>query len=65
MKKHKIVLTDWDYTCGDGCCYTYGTSIKFNEEECDNSHAGGDVEKAIEFVLTKLGIDFEIINESI
>lgn len=60
MKKVIIELKDWDYHCGDGCCSEYGTQIIVNGEDCENSHAGGDVEKSIEFLLTKLGIEFEI-----
>lgn len=59
-KAVKITLSDWDYTCGDGCCSEYGTSISFNGEECDNHHAGGDPKQAIEFILDKLGIEYEI-----
>lgn len=24
---HEIILTDWEYTCSDGCCYEYGTEL--------------------------------------
>ena len=58
-----IKLKEWDYECGDGCCYEYGTSIEVNGEQCDNEHAGGEVVSALEFVLTKLGIEHEIIQE--
>jgi hypothetical protein len=34
-KKLKITLSDWSYTCGDGCCYEYGVSCKINGEETD------------------------------
>lgn len=59
----RIKIKDWDYTCGDGCCYTYGTEIYFNDKLCDNSHAGGDVVQALNFVLSELGVEFEIIEE--
>ncbi len=58
--KININLNEWHYKCGDGCCDMYGTEISFNNEECENEYAGDDVEKSLEFILTKLGIDFEI-----
>jgi hypothetical protein len=29
-KEILIELEEWDHTCGDGCCYTYGTNIYIN-----------------------------------
>jgi hypothetical protein len=26
-KKIKIKLSDWEHTCGDGCCTTFGTDV--------------------------------------
>jgi len=60
-KKVIIKLDSWDYTCGDKCCYMYGTSISVNGVECENEYAGDDVVKSIEFILEQLGIDYEII----
>lgn len=34
-KKLKIELKYWDHTCGDGCCYSWGTAIKVNGEEIE------------------------------
>jgi hypothetical protein len=25
--KHKVTIKSWSHTCGDGCCYTYGTDV--------------------------------------
>jgi len=61
--KHIIKLKDWDYTCGDGCCYEYGIEIEMDGELCDNEYSGDSVTGSLEFVLTKLGIEFEIIRE--
>lgn len=63
MEKVIIKLKDWDYHCGDGCCYMYGTTIEVNGQQCDNEYAGGEVVTALEFVLNKIGIDHEIIIE--
>lgn len=58
--KLKIELKDWDHTCGDGCCYTYGTDIFLNGEKLDEQH-GEDSENALKVVLEKLGYEVEII----
>jgi len=60
MEKVKIKLKHWDYTCADECCYDYGVVIEVNGEECDDSYAGDDVEKALRFTLEKLGFEVEI-----
>ena len=66
--KLKIELQDWEYTCGDGCCTSYGTRIILNgeelehpdEEQFDNRYLGTDVETALLSVLKKLGYEVEI-----
>ncbi len=55
-----IEIKDWDYTCGDGCCYEYGETISVNGKECDNHHAGGSVKQSLEYTLTELKIPFNI-----
>lgn len=56
MKKElNITLRDWDYTCGDGCCYMAVTELYLNGEKCEDVYAGDSVTKALEFVLGKLG----------
>jgi hypothetical protein len=49
-----IELEEWDHTCGDGCCYTYGTNIYINGEhlEDEDGHSQSQLLKA---VLNKLG----------
>ena len=67
MKKLKITFEDWDYTCGDGCCTSYGTYISLNGERLehpnlevhDNSYVGMDIENSLEAVLKKLGYEVE------
>lgn len=59
----KITLKEWDYTCGDGCCYEYGTQILidgkeveyYDEEQVVNIYVGCDVEVALRSVLKHLG----------
>jgi hypothetical protein len=68
MKKVKITLEEWDYTCGDGCCYYYGTKVYLNGKELehpdpkvdDNSYVGMDVTTALLAVLKELGYQVEI-----
>jgi hypothetical protein len=68
MKKVKITLEDWDYTCGDGCCTSYGTKLYLNNKELehpnpdilDNGYVGMSVETALHAVLKKLGYEVEI-----
>lgn len=67
MDKLKITLEDWDYTCGDGCCYSYGVYLSLNGERLehpnpkihDNGYIGMDVETALLAVLNKLGYEVE------
>jgi hypothetical protein len=68
MKKVKITLEEWDYTCGDGCCYSYGTKVYLNGKELkhpdpevdDNSYVGDTVATALLAVLKELGYQVEI-----
>lgn len=59
-EKEKLIiqLEDWDHTCGDGCCYTWGTTIRVNgvELERDGTHVHG----ALAAVLEHLGYEVEI-----
>lgn len=76
MKKTDKILIElehWDYKCGDGCCYDYGTSLKLNgetlnhpdeteEERFSNAHLGDEVSLALRAVLKELGYtNIEII----
>jgi hypothetical protein len=49
-----IELKEWDHTCGDGCCYTYGTNIYVNGEQLENED-GTNSHQLVKAVLTKLG----------
>ena len=66
----KIELKDWDHTCDDGCCYSWGTSITIDGIEIDGGDfsSSNDVMNGLEPVLKHLGYDviFEYIdNEDI
>lgn len=67
MKKIKITLDNWHYSCGDGCCDMFGTKLYLNDEELEhptpnqtNNYLGDDVENALKAVLLKLGYEVEI-----
>ena len=59
MTKIKIELNEYNYTCGDGCCTTYGTVTKVNdvELECHNQDVGTIVRQ----ILEHLGYEVELI----
>jgi hypothetical protein len=58
-KKIKIELCDWDSTCGDGCCYEYGTKIKVDGIQLEQD--GTETRNAIEAILVHLGYEVDII----
>ena len=53
-KEILIELEEWDHTCGDGCCYTYGTNIYINGELLVDED-GMSSHQLLTAVLTKLG----------
>ena len=57
MKKLKIQLEDYAYSCADGCCYNYGTITTVNGEElvCHNS----DLHTILIQILEHLKIEFK------
>lgn len=58
MKKVKIKLEDWVYTCGDGCCTTYGTTTTVNGVELDNINE--DRGTIIQKILEHLGFEVDL-----
>lgn len=56
----KIELHEYGYSCGDGCCYNYGTITTINGVElpCHNQ----DAETILRQVLEHLGYKVEIIS---
>lgn len=49
-----IELEIWDHTCGDGCCYLYGTNIYVNGEQIEDED-GTNPHQLLTAVLNKLG----------
>jgi hypothetical protein len=57
-KNLNITLEDYDSTCGDGCCYNYGTITTVNGVEliCHNT----DTESIVRQILEHLGYNVTI-----
>lgn len=51
--KMKIETQDYSYSCGDGCCYNYGTILFIDGKQIENREfsSSGD---AYEYVLTEI-----------
>jgi hypothetical protein len=49
-----IELEEWNHTCGDGCCYTYGVDIFVNGEQIKDED-GTNPHQLLTAVLNKLG----------
>lgn len=60
-KRLEIKLKDWDYTCGDGCCYLWGTTVTVNGEELFSD--ASTPYSALVTVLEHLGYEVEIEHE--
>ncbi|HWL22285.1 MAG TPA: hypothetical protein VNR38_00795 [Ureibacillus sp.] len=56
-KKLKVTFEEWDYECGDGCCYEWGRAVYIDGEHIHN-HADSD--QAIIEVLQHLGYEVEV-----
>ena len=60
----KIETQDWSNTCGDGCCYNYGTTLYIDGKEIEERtfSSCGD---AYEYVLTELlGIEVDVMQSN-
>lgn len=53
-KEIDISFEEWDYTCGDGCCYDYGTTLKVGNESIVD-YAEHNVENTVVKLLEHLG----------
>lgn len=56
----RIKLTDYGYSCSDGCCYTYGTITTVNGIELPfhNQDAGTILQQVLEHLGYKVEIDY-------
>lgn len=55
----KINLTEYGYSCGDGCCYNYGTITTVNGVElpCHNQDVGTILQQVLEHLGYKVEIE--------
>ena len=59
-EKLKIILEEYDYECGDGCCSDYGTKVFVNGVEMP--YRNQDTETILTQILEHLGYTVEIEN---
>jgi hypothetical protein len=61
-EKLDIKLKDWDHTCGDGCCYKWGTDIEVNGKLIEGGlyANSNDVMNGITSILDYLKIEYTI-----
>ncbi len=60
MQKVEIVFSDYCYTCGDGCCTSYGTVTTVNGVELPTHNQ--DLDTILTNVLKHLGYDVHLIH---
>lgn len=73
MKEDVLIeFREWDYNCGDGCCYEWGVMVYLNGELLDhpentpfnpvsNSNLGNDAPNVVRAILEKLGHKVNIV----
>jgi hypothetical protein len=61
MKKHTITFENWDHTCSDGCCVSWGTTVYFDGEEIGELYDIG-VEEIMRKTFEKIGVRVLIEN---
>lgn len=58
----KIRTQEWEHTCYDGCCYTWGVKLFIDDKQVDIEFS--DRASALEHVLSEiLGHDVDYIYE--
>jgi hypothetical protein len=55
----KIKTKSWDYTCGDGCCTTWGQDVFINNEKVSTGDYN-NIELILKEVLEHLGYEIDI-----
>ncbi len=56
-----FTFENWDYTCGDGCCYEWGIEVKYKDEQI--SKYGRLGKSTIADVFKEIGIQVEVTEE--
>jgi hypothetical protein len=56
----KIEIEDWDYNCGDGCCYEWGSTVTVNGVKLETNGLADDfLRKVLEHLGYKIDIDYK------
>jgi hypothetical protein len=55
----KIKTKSWNYTCGDGCCYTWGTDVFINGKKVSQGNSD-NINTILKEVLEHLGYQINI-----
>lgn len=54
-----LQIEEWDYNCGDGCCYEYGETLSIDDEEVYKSHMEFIDRDLVKTILKHLGYSVE------
>jgi hypothetical protein len=61
MENHTITFEDWDHTCSDGCCVSWGTTVYFDGVEIgelDDMGVGEVMRKAFEKIGVEITVEY-------
>ena len=53
MEKIKLEVIDWEHTCDDGCCTSWGTDVKINGEKVVTIE-GDDIADTLVSIIERL-----------
>lgn len=59
MEKIKLEVIDWEHTCDDGCCYSWGTDVKINGEKVVTIE-GDDIADTLVSIIERLGYKVDL-----
>jgi hypothetical protein len=59
-----IEINNWDYVCGDGCCYDSGVELILNGERITQYFLNSDngAAEALKDLLVRLGVNAQVLN---
>ncbi len=60
-RKVTVEFNEYDHTCADGCCNSWGFEVRVNGVELDAQNL--DVQTQVRQILEHLGYEVEIINK--
>lgn len=59
MEKIKLEVIDWEHTCDDGCCTSWGTDVKINGEKVVTIE-GDDIADTLVSIIERLGYKVDL-----